>query len=275
MRYLIKRKTWNKKVRRRLKYQEERKKQLGINLLKLVEGVLILAVLSFIGTKIYHFMLNAPYFAVKNIKIEGVKALSKEEVSNFSKAYQEDNIFRVSLSDLENNIKSLPAVKNVRISRILPDTILVKVTERMPIGLINRDGVLYCLDEEGNVFKLASRDTGIRLPFIAGFESDVLNGKIKNIPRINLISSLMKELLSIELPVAGQLLAVDIQDPDNIVLQTRNYGRIALGTANFDELRKRLIKLTRILEDIKQRPIGIEYIDMRFKNIVVKPILVR
>ncbi|MFH1239050.1 MAG: FtsQ-type POTRA domain-containing protein [bacterium] len=271
MNYLIKRKSWNKKVGKRLKYQEERKKQLGADLLKLAEVTLILVVLSFAGTKIYYFLLHSPYFQVKSVDIKGLNTIPPGQVGAFSGLYKGENIFKTDLSDLKKNLENLPSVKRVTVYRRLPSAVVIKITERMPLGLLNREGALYALDEDGNLFKVAQENSGLRLPVITGFESDIAGGKIKNVPRLNTALALMKELLTVELPVAGELLGVDLTDQGNVVLQTRNYGRITLGEINFDGLRGRLKKLTCVLEDIRLKAMGIEYIDMRFKNIVIKP----
>lgn len=271
MNYLIKRKTWNTRIKRRLKYQEARKKELGKDLLRLSEILLILVVVCFAGTKIYYFLGHSPYFQLKTIYIEGLRTLPRQQVLNFSELYQKENIFKVNLRSLKTSLEAVPSIRQVRIYRRLPDSILIRVTERKPLGLINMKGHLYGLDEEGNLFKLALENAGIRLPVITGLENEIISGKIKNTARLDTALQFMKELLTVELPVAGQLLQINLTNPENIVLQTKDYGKISLGDINFEQLRRRLKKLSCVLEDVRQKAMAIEYIDMRFKNIVVKP----
>ena len=64
---------------------------------------------------------------------------------------------------------------------------------------------------------------------------------------------------------------MNLTDIEYVILETKYYGKIRLGRINFENFRKDLIRLACILEDIKKRGINVEYIDMRFKNTVIRP----
>ena len=65
----------------------------------------------------------------------------------------------------------MPAVKSVDVSREWPDKILIKVTERTPVAVIDEADGLHALDAQGQVFlSYASAPPG--LPLVESTSSD-------------------------------------------------------------------------------------------------------
>ncbi len=273
MKYTVKKKKWDKKVKWRLKYKEAKRKEAEKYLLKLLVISVVIIILFFTGPKIYNFILNTPYFQIKDIRIEGLQTLSQSQVLDFSGLHLGENIFKINLKKTKSKIESCPIVKYVKISRNWPNSILINVKERMPIGLIKRDDQLYGLDEERVIFKLISEDPVIRLPLITGINNDLVIGKIKDNFRLNTAVNLLEEFLNVALPISDQILIIDLSDIEYIILETKNCGKIRLGNIDFNVLRKKLKQLCCVLEDIKEKTMTVEYIDLRFKNIVVKPMV--
>ncbi len=272
MKYIVKKKIWNKKVKRRLKYKKVRRKKLGEYLLKAIEISLIVAVLVFSGSKIYNFVFYSSYFQIKKVRVEGLMTFPQQQILRVAGFPSPENIFHINLKKLKSMIQKHPSIRKVKISRRLPDTLLITIKERMPMALVRRNQQLYGFDQQGIIFKLPLEASEIRLPVITGLEDKVISGKGKNTTRLITAVRLLNEFLNAGLPIADEILEVDLTEIEYVILQTKNYGVIRLGRIDFENFRKNLIRLATILESIKKQEINVEYIDMRFKNTVIKPV---
>ncbi|MBP5182115.1 MAG: FtsQ-type POTRA domain-containing protein [Lentisphaeria bacterium] len=60
-----------------------------------------------------------------------------------------DNLFSFNLGDLSGNLLKRPSIESVSVSRVLPDTLLVAITEREPRALLNSSQSPYVVDANG------------------------------------------------------------------------------------------------------------------------------
>ena len=80
------------------------------------------------------FLINKG-FAIKNIKILGIKNMSKKTVIQIVNAEKKSNIFNVNLSKIYNNLSDNDWVRDLYVERILPNTIKIEIQEKKPIGI--------------------------------------------------------------------------------------------------------------------------------------------
>ena len=136
--------------------------------------------------------------------------------------------------------------------------------------MVKREKDWYGIDEEMVMFKT---NTTARLPVISGIdEKKVVSGKVKDNHHLVMAVRLVNQFLDVSLPLSGQILKIDLSNPECVILESKDYGRIRLGAIEFDEIRKKLKRLVCVLENINEKVIDIEYVDLRFRNIVIKPI---
>jgi cell division septal protein FtsQ len=72
-----------------------------------------------------------------------------------------------------DSLSSLPWVEEAHVSRVLPDGLLIAVTEYRPKALVSL-GQLYYLDDKGRAFKKLDPGENPDLPIITGFSLDEL-----------------------------------------------------------------------------------------------------
>lgn len=88
-------------------------------------------------------------FSVHNVLIEGRHNTGRVELKNLLGIEKDASIFSYDLDDLQHKIMTLTWVKSVIVERRLPDTIYIRLQERTPIALYQRDGKLALVDSEG------------------------------------------------------------------------------------------------------------------------------
>jgi cell division protein FtsQ len=101
------------------------------------------------------------WLAVKSVDVEGVDAaasaqeltpLTADAVRKAAAAPMGTPLVRVDLGAIRSRVLALAAVRSVDVTREWPDKILVRVTEREPVAVVQMGGKLQALDADGVVF---------------------------------------------------------------------------------------------------------------------------
>ncbi len=127
-------------------------------------------------------------FAVREIKVEGQKNAEREVVLLALGLRGDASIFAFDLNAARARIESLSWVRSARVSRLLPDTIKVEITERRPLAIWQRGGRLSVIDENGIPLSDSKVADYASLPLIVGYggadESRALLRELQKWPTI-------------------------------------------------------------------------------------------
>src|SRR5690625_2275984 len=93
--------------------------------------------------------LQSPLSYVKTIDIKGYDVTTEEDILERSELTLTTNIWEVRKSQIENKILEHPLIKNVEVSRQLPQTINIKVDEHKIIGFLYEDNQYFPLLANG------------------------------------------------------------------------------------------------------------------------------
>lgn len=114
-------------------------------------GIIIIAILIVAGGVIY-FMTNASYFRLKKVTVAGNQNLGKEVVIGLSELKVNNNIFRSNTGKAKKNISKNPYVEDIKVTRKLPDTINIVISEISETYQIpTEDKSHIILDANGNI----------------------------------------------------------------------------------------------------------------------------
>ncbi|MTI81403.1 MAG: FtsQ-type POTRA domain-containing protein [Firmicutes bacterium] len=114
-----------------------------------------------------YILLQSPIFDVRKIEIVGRKNLAKEELVSLSGVSLGSNIFKQNLHIGEEKISLLPLVKDARINRKFPSTVVITVTERKAAALLPYKKGFIEVDREG-VYLQKGELNSLSLPIITG-----------------------------------------------------------------------------------------------------------
>jgi len=116
-------------------------------------------------------LIRSSLFEVRQVTVRGNSVLSAREVVEASGITLGTNIFRLQLAEAEARLLGLAFVKDARLSRDLPDTVVIEITERRPVALIDIRGRYWSVADDGT--PLREESLGARaLPLITGVTSD-------------------------------------------------------------------------------------------------------
>jgi cell division protein FtsQ len=129
----------------------------------------MLAAASFAFIFGYDYLTQCDYFEAARIDISGNRRLNTETVLDRARIRTGDNILAVNLHLVRQRLLADPWIAEASVSRELPDTLEIRVTEQKPLAILDL-GRKFLLNERGEVFKELDAEQPTALPLVTGLE---------------------------------------------------------------------------------------------------------
>ncbi len=113
-------------------------------------------------------MLFTPIFNLKEIEITGNLKLKNEEIIKTGNIITEKNIFSVNLKKTGTAISNIPFVNTVEIKRKLPGTLVINITESVPVAYAAYKNMYVVIDKNGKVLERTNDKSGYFVPQVMG-----------------------------------------------------------------------------------------------------------
>lgn len=137
---------------------------------------------------------NSPYLVIRRIVVTGSESLSPEQVAAMTGLRIGTNIFRANLYRAGKAVRSVPAIREASVARLLPGTIVITVVERRPVLTVAQGRRRFEVDAEGVVFQ--------ELPASAPLPADRLLLSLRPGPSLRLGERLDGSLIQVALHCA-------------------------------------------------------------------------
>lgn len=115
----------------------------------------ILLGLLFFG---YRAAVSSSFFQLKEINVNNTAHTSSEDIKALTRrVVGKSGVWNADIDSIKNEIEKLPWVRSAIVSRVLPDSIRIRVTEREPVATVrlSKDRIVL-VDEEANVLAPAT-----------------------------------------------------------------------------------------------------------------------
>ena len=119
------------------------------------------------GQQLAHAAAGAGYQVAK-VEVRGVERMNELKVYERVLGEQERAMPLVDLQALRASVMELPWVEDARVSRELPDTIVVDVVERRPHAVLRKPGRLVLIDRTGHELEPVSPEEAKGMLKISG-----------------------------------------------------------------------------------------------------------
>jgi cell division protein FtsQ len=107
-------------------------------------------------------------FTVERVEIQGIDQMERLPVYAVALDQPSMAMPNVDIAEIRDRVEALSWVQSARVSRRLPDTLVVSITERRPTAIWQHDQQLYLVDAEGEVLEEVPLDAMPDLPLIIG-----------------------------------------------------------------------------------------------------------
>lgn len=242
-------------------------------LLQRVTGIIVTIVFLVLAwVLVTAFLERSDYFRVKSVEAKGVSGVSEIAIrSELMKYFKDNNIFKVNLRSAVKLLEPrYPDAKYIIVKRALPDKLLVELSFRKPVAILT-NGPSYPVDREGVI--LVNRDLSKLgdLPVIRGVDSRYAGRLTKKNESKALTAALilLDEIKRSHFLDKYGVRTVDASDIKSLSFYLGDSGPMVI--IGYEHLKERLATLRDTLRDPRLVLDSINYIDVRFKDVVISP----
>jgi len=170
------------------------KSVLGYVPLALRMGVIaIIVLIAFVG---YRAAASASFFQVRTIETRGFSRASVDEIKNAVRHdVSETGVWRADLPELSKHLERLPWIRTAVVTRVLPDGIRVRITEREPKAVVrNAAGRFIWVDDDAVYLGEMSSTDQMPAFFLRGWnEEDSKTAQTENRERVRKFLELQRD----------------------------------------------------------------------------------
>ena len=207
--------------------------------------------------------LSSAALKVDRIVVRGNQHLTLTEVETLLSGLRDENILRVDFEKYRRQLLDSPWVADVSLSRQLPSTIALQVTERVPMAIARHGQQLYLIDETGVIMdEFGAQYREFNLPIIDG----LLRGRDDEIDaadpvRVKLVRAFLAAITA-RADLRPHLSQVDVSRERNVVVMLdEDTIWLHLGAEKFVE---RLSTYLELAPTLQEQFTEIDYVDLRF-----------
>jgi cell division protein FtsQ len=111
-------------------------------------------------------------FTVGGIPITGATRRTATLITSGLCITQGDSIFKLSTSEIYDNVRAVKWVKSTVVRKRLPNVISIKIIEKVPIAVFQHDHTSSLIDEDGELIEAIGANK-INLPVVLGEEANI------------------------------------------------------------------------------------------------------
>lgn len=223
---------------------------------------IVIGVLIFAG---YRAAASASFFQVRRIEVQGTTRVPKDDVQAVvRKEAEQAGVWNADLHAISDKVERLPWVRTAVVSRVLPDGLRVRVTERVPRAVVRTtSGRFRWVDQDAVLLGEMLPTDQIPAFFLRGLNDE--NSHIahqENRERVEKFMELQQAWNTAGLSErVSEVNLIDVRDVRAQLAGDNSQIEVRLGAEDQGE---RLKKALEVLDAQRQTPRGhlISYIDM-------------
>ena len=144
---------------------------------KLYKIILLLTILIFLTTyspnKITFFNKNNKFFfKIQNIEITNNNKINKTDIINKLNHIYNKNILFISNDDISESLKTVNYLEKIEVKKKYPDTIVIKIYETKPVGILFKNNTKYIIDTVSNLITFNDNLVNTNFPNIFGKDAE-------------------------------------------------------------------------------------------------------
>jgi len=235
----------------------------------LAGGVLI--ALFIVGIVVFNKFISQPAFIVKQVTVINNQTIKASTIVKMSGLRTNMNIYAISLSSITHRLEKYPDIKTVKVFKRHPDMIVIKVIEREPIAIVvNTKGHEDIpIDSEGIMLSENKMEYALHLPKITGLRNVAYHpGKKIDDSRVPVALEYLDTLKRIKKNTFIKIRKIELEKPNDIIFQSASVNKIYFTTEFSTEV---VLKLVRVIDELRFQRINADKIDLRFANVAVTP----
>ncbi len=231
--------------------------------LQLASGLAVVVGASLaVAWSAHHYALTSPRFALRTLDVQGARRTTLEQLKAAGEIRDGANIFSLDADASERKILENPWISEVKLTRRLPSTLRIELTEREASAVVSLSRHLYLVTREGEPFKELEAGDPYDLPLITGASPESLaRDRAREIERIQTGLEVLRQYERVPLSKVYPAEEVHLADAGDVTLTAGKDGvTLELGTGPW---RKKLLMAEEVVGELRKkgRTPGIVFLD--------------
>ncbi|WP_318241929.1 cell division protein FtsQ/DivIB [Arthrobacter gallicola] len=171
---------------------------------------------------LFAVLFFSPALEVKNVQVQGNSLLSAEEAEAALAPLLGTPLTLISDADAGELLAGRPEVENVKVAAVPPSDLLVTITERVPVAVLQNGREFLLIDEDGRQLKAVGERAAVALPLIDG-GTEAVNSEV--------FSTVTAVLAALPQNVLAQLDHASAETLDSVELKLSNGQTVFWGSS--------------------------------------------
>jgi cell division protein FtsQ len=227
---------------------------------------LMLLVIIMISTLIT-LCLKLAYFNIAVIEIIGNVNASKVQINEKANIDLGKNIFNTSFNDREKQIMKDPYILGVKIKKVIPNKIVIKIQERIAVFYGKVNNTYYILDNKGILLEKRTNIKDMNLVNLIGFNYEkcevgnlIISEDDRKINIANEITNIINDYRK-----TNSTTKITMVDVSNVLDLKIFSGEMCIKFGTSEDLKNKFNKAINIME-VPQYKSAKGYVDVSFKG---------
>jgi len=234
-----------------------------IRVVSLVATLIVLAVavygwrrqLMASGAAARQFVLESPYFSVREIQVRGGEKFGGNEIVTLAGLKHGMNIWRIEPATIEKKVAKHPWVRRVLVRREFPRRVVIEIEERTPKAIVAM-GKLYYVDSDGVVFKEVGVGESVQFPLLTGLRPDELGNRDLAVRRKIQDAVRLSDLMAKDSHTISE---VHFEAADRVILYTTAYPvALHMGWGDWEGKVQRVDRVLKLWKGHEERLVTLD-----------------
>ncbi|MCD6388595.1 MAG: FtsQ-type POTRA domain-containing protein [Desulfobulbaceae bacterium] len=149
---------------------------MGQRLLVLGAGFVVVLVLCFVIVSAgYRGLCRSDFFQISEIEIQGCRITTKRQILDLAGVNVHSNLLAMNIKAMKKQLEAQGWIERVEIKRDWPNRLVIAVSERKAVAIVNLKDGLYFLDRRGICFARTRSSEDLDFPVLSGKGFGVVN----------------------------------------------------------------------------------------------------
>lgn len=221
-----------------------------------------------VSAAVLGFFVYVPFFTLSEIKLEGAKYLTEEDILRIGNIYMGEQLFRLETDVVQSRLAKDLRIEEVSVRRRLPHTLEIKIKERRPLAIIQCDYGYLDLDHNGTIIDSYKTLKTMQIPMITG--AAVRDLYIGDTIDDELIKKILDFLQMLNEDTLNLLSEIAIVDADYIVMYSATDRPVQIRIGKLERLDEKARLTEDFLRDLATNPHPVEYVDFNYTAPFIK-----
>ena len=231
---------------------------------RLFKGIIFLVV----SAAVLSFFVYVPFFTLQEIRLDGAKYLTQEDILRIGNIYMGEQLFRLETNVVQSRLSKDLRIEEVSVRRKLPHSLEIQIKERRPIATISCDYGYLDLDRSGIILDSYKTIKMMQIPMITG--AAIRDLYIGDTIDDELVKKILDFLQRLNEDTLNHLSEIAIVEQDYIVMYTATERAVQIRIGKLERLDEKARLTEDFLRDLETNPHPVEYVDFNYTAPFIK-----